>query len=471
MKSSIVLLTTLLFPLAAGLPAAPGAKPVKAVNSRSLVIYPAPEGVELSTDYKVEVNGQPVAVYTARVNDPPYEKNDYGGTYSFISFDFSGTAKVRIFGSRAVQGVQIRPLSKHIQSRAVNQTTAELTLTQPSNISFEPDGKRHPLLVFANPLEKDRPRKDDPNVIYFGPGLHKPEGSVIKVMSNQTLYLAGGSVVQAAIVVQDAENVTIRGRGILDGTPWPHAKGPAPRFVSLRQSKKIAVEGIILRGAYSWTLVPEGSEDITITNVKICGGRVYNDDGINPVNSRHIKIRNVFIRSDDDCIAMKGVRQELGDVDDIQIEDSTLWCDRARVTLLGHESRAPNMQNLTYRNLDIVHFVMTAFLLEPGEEMNLKNVLFEDIRIEGDGQKLLVGIRPTINQYMRTKVPGHIRNIQFKNIKLVGAPGDYTVGVDNYDEQYKAEGVTLEDVIILGEKVTQGSARIKTTKGAVVSVK
>jgi polygalacturonase len=470
-KSITGLVALSLFPLAAILPAVPAGKPVKAVNGRNLVIYPAPGGVEFSTDYSVEVNGNPVAVYTARVNDPPYNKLDYGGTYSFVSFDFRGRVKVRICGDRQVKAVQIRPLSKRIQSRALDSTTAELTLDRPANLSFEPEGKRHPLLVFANPMEQNRPRQGDPNVVYFGPGLHQPDGNVIRLKSNQTLYLAGGAVVQGAVVVQDAENVAIRGRGILDGSPWPHLKGPAPRLLGLRLSRKVAVEGIILRGSYAWTLVPEGCENVTITNVKICGGRVYNDDGINPVNTRHLSIRDCFIRSDDDCIALKGLRQEWGDVDDIRVEDTTLWCDRARVTLLGHESRAANMQNLLYRNIDIVHWAMTAFLLEPGEEMNLQNVRFEDIRIEGEGQRSLVGIRPTINQYMRTKLPGHIRNIQFKNIRLTGALGDYAIAVDNYDDKYRSEGVALEEVTILGEKLVQGSPRIRTSKGAAVSVK
>jgi len=95
----------------------------------------------------------------------------------------------------------------------------ELNLEKPCILSFEPEGKRHPLLIFANPIEADIPQRNDPNIIYYGPGIHKPAGSVINLKSNQTLYLAGGAVVQAGINVLDSENVTIRGRGILDGTP------------------------------------------------------------------------------------------------------------------------------------------------------------------------------------------------------------------------------------------------------------
>ena len=102
----------------------------------------------------------------------------------------------------------------------VDEKTTKITLDRPVKLILEANGKRHPLFILAHALEEDAPAADDPNVIYFGPGLHRPERGIVEVKSNQTLYLAGGAVVQAAILVNDAENVTIRGRGILDGSSF-----------------------------------------------------------------------------------------------------------------------------------------------------------------------------------------------------------------------------------------------------------
>ena len=71
----------------------------------------------------------------------------------------------------------------------------------------EPDGRKGPLLLFANPLETDTPKQGDPNVVYFGPGVHKPEK--IALQSGQTLYLAGGALVKAEVLAQGS-NITIR---------------------------------------------------------------------------------------------------------------------------------------------------------------------------------------------------------------------------------------------------------------------
>jgi len=49
-----------------------------------------------------------------------------------------------------------------------------LTLDAPRKLSIEPDGKKRPLLLFANPIEADAPKPGDPGVIFFGPGVDKP---------------------------------------------------------------------------------------------------------------------------------------------------------------------------------------------------------------------------------------------------------------------------------------------------------
>lgn len=427
-----------------------------------VITYPAPSEEALSDDYQVSVEGQEVDIYTARTLDPPFagKKWDFGGPYAFANFDMSGRVVVRIVSKRSLQNVIIRPISKGIQPILEDDHTMTLTLDRPEKLSIEPDGKNGPLLLFANPLEIDAPKPDDPGVIFFGPGLHKPEK--IMVRSNQTLYLAGGAVVKAEVSVEGA-NIRIRGRGILDGSDWEWRKGPVGNLIAIRNSQDVEISGITLRGSSHWTIVPRNCQRVTIRNVKLCNSRVQNDDGINPCNSQDVLITDCFIRSDDDCIALKGLdfSGENSSVEGIVVENSTLWCDRARIFLLGHESRAEFMRNVTLRNLDIVHFSMTPFLFEPGEDMRLENITVENVRIHGEGQRELIRLRPVVNQYMRNKVPGFIRNIQFRNVTLHGKPGEYLIQLNGPDAEHDVRDVTFEDVSILGSKLTGDSAEVR----------
>jgi len=430
---------------------------VSASAGAEVVTYPAPSE-EASDEYEVSVEGQQVDVYAARTLDPPFagKQWDFGGPYSFANFDMSGRVVVRIASKRSLRDVVIRPQSKGIKPVIEDDHTITLTLDKPQKLSIEPDGRSGPLLLFANPLEMDAPKPDDPGVVFFGPGLHKPEK--ITLRSDQTLYLSGGAVVKAEVFAE-GENIRICGRGILDGSDWEWRKGPVGNLIAIRNSQDMEISDITLRGSSHWTIVPRNSKGITIRNVKLCNSRVQNDDGINPCNSQDVLITDCFIRSDDDCVALKGLdfSAENSNVENIVVENSTLWCDRARIFLLGHESRAEYMRNVTLRNLDIIHFTMTPFLFEPGEDMRLEDITVEDIRIHGEGQREFIRLRPVVNQYMRNKVPGFIRNIHFRNVTIQGKPGEYMVQVIGADTQHDVRDVIFEDVSILGSMLTGDS--------------
>ena len=175
-------------------------------------------------------------------------------------------------------------------------------------------------------------------------------------------------------------------------------------------------------------------------------------------------ITDCFIRSDDDCVALKGLdfRGDNNNVEDITVENSTLWCDRARIFLLGHESRAEFMRNVTIRNLDIIHFTMTAFLLEPGEDMHLDDVAIQDVRIHGEGQRSLARLKPVVNQYMRKKVPGFVQNVRFEDVKVFGQPGDYLVQLEGADAEHNVRNVVFQNVSILDSPLTVESPHVQT---------
>jgi hypothetical protein len=426
-----------------------------------VAIYRAPEDEKLSTDYQLWVDGKQVDIYTARVLDPPFAGRqwDYGGPYSFANFDMAGEVKVRITSKRSLRDTIIRPVSKGVTPQFEDDHTLTIDLDRPRKLSIEPDGKNGPLLLFANPMEENPPQPDQANVVYFGPGVHRP--GKIEIGSGQTLYLAGGAVVKGGVIAQ-GDNIKICGRGILDGSDWQWRTGPTPTVIAIRGTN-IEVSGITIRGASHWTIVPRHSRHVTVRNVKLCNSRVQNDDGINPCNSQDVLITDCFIRSDDDCVALKGIDFDgtNNNVERITVENSILWCDRARIFLLGHESRAQFMRHVILRDLDIIHFTMTPFLFEPGEDMRLEGITIEDVRIHGEGQRELIRLRPVVNQYMRKQTPGTIANIRFKRVTLTGKPGEYLVQLSGADEQHVVNNVAFEKVSILGQSLTAKSENMK----------
>jgi len=109
---------------------------------------------------------------------------------------------------------------------------------------------------------------------------------------------------------------------------------------------------------------------------------------------------------------------------------------------------------------------MTPFLFEPGEEMSLENVNIEDIRLYGEGQREFIRLRPVVNQYMRNKVPGFIRNVTFQNVMIYGKSGEYLIQVDGPDPQYDVRDIIFQNVSILDLKININSPQVRIGENA-----
>ncbi|MDO5309879.1 MAG: glycosyl hydrolase family 28 protein [Planctomycetia bacterium] len=453
----------------------------------TVTLWHAPSEEPKSQLWKVvlENTNEELDVLTARTADPPFEKYNHGGEYGIVSLDANESVVLLIteLTGADLSNLRIRPDSKGIDFQRVDDHSVRVKIDQPCQLSVEYDGRNHPLLLFVNAPETIVPDQNNPNVVYYGPGIHEPKDSKIELTDNQHLYLAPGAIVKCGVHVTGS-NVSISGRGIIDSNSWDWGKGPTQFSLGIREAKHVSVDGIIIRGSSRWTLVPVGSEDVTINNVKICGGRVQNDDGINPCNTRRMKVTNTFVRSDDDCMALKGLGNELGNCEDIEVDNCVFWCDRARIVLMGHESRADYMRRITFRNIDVIHHRMPIFLLEPGEEMKIEDVTLEKIRVETNPDNeltedlkktieantrphdipgmptwLLVA-RPTINQYMHTQSPGHIKGLTYRDVTVTGAPAFCGVLVQGYDEEHRASDVLIDNVTLYSERLTDESARV-----------
>jgi hypothetical protein len=176
-------------------------------------------------------------------------------------FDFSGTVNVQITSSRPVSSVVVRPLRHGIEP-SVNGNTISFTLSRPLNLSVEINGDdRHNLHLFANPTETNAPSPSDPNVIYYGPGVHG-DGSEI-VVQNGNVYIAGGAVIYGGFALKGSGS--IRGRGIISGGRNSKCYGGGTTkyggYVNL-DGGVTNLEGFIILDNTSWMITVIDSESL-----------------------------------------------------------------------------------------------------------------------------------------------------------------------------------------------------------------
>ncbi|SFL46150.1 glycoside hydrolase family 28 protein [Halanaerobium salsuginis] len=113
---------------------------------------------------------------------------------------------------------------------------------------------------------------------------------------------------------KNIKNVTICGRGIIDGQGkrwWDNfldnkLEYPRPRTISFVDAEDILIEGIKIINSPAWTINPLKSKNITIEKVSIRNpADSPNTDGINPSSCQNVHIANCHIDVGDDCITIK----------------------------------------------------------------------------------------------------------------------------------------------------------------------
>ncbi len=464
-----------------------------AMGRAEVVTWPAPQGEPLSADYSVEVDGNAVPVY-------PVQTHLRDKKYSLAYFDFSGSVTVKIKSKLPLDHLAILP-AKYSIKPTVDHDEATFTTDKPFNISFEPTGADSPLLLFSNEIEKDAPKQGDPNVIYFGPGVHNP--GLIKLTTGQTLYIAGGAVVKGGIDAS-GDNIRIMGRGILDGSDWAHNAGPNDFMVNATDCNNLVIQDIILKGSYYWTVVPQRCDRVLIQNLRLAGSRVGNDDGVDPCNSSNVTIRGCFLRTDDDSISPKGTTRAGGEAtskacENILVEDCTFFVDFANVFRIATESSCPAVRNFTARNIDVIHFPVRpqveVFYLHPTNSLEMENLTFEDIRINSEGPMNLAKLTPQARAAITfrpietprpnniTSGPGrrgaggrgygefvvipadgpYIHNVIFKNIQVSGDPkaANGAVILTGLSAEHDVSGITFDNVMRCGQMLTLDSPGVQ----------
>jgi len=470
-------LTAFAFISAIFVPASSQASPVA---NETVRVYPAPPTEPLSQRFKVAVNGLDAPVYIAHVasigNLParmprrtdPFDRRDFTAPYlhaanppltdgeaAFAQFDIGGPVQVVVTCPEAVKNAKILPTASGIVPRVMgNQIT--FSIAKPSQLTLEINGDwNNSLNLFANPFETNVPNPRDPNVIYFTPGAHTITAPM-KIPSGKTIYLAGGAVVYgsvgpsgrgATVLDLSGDNITVRGRGVLDGSLIPKTNTGGSLVGA--HGNHIRIEGIVLRDACTWNVPIRHSTDVKVWNIKIFGWR-GNSDGVDIVNSQNVDVHDSFIRTFDDLVVVKTNDKGGPESRDITAERLVLWNEIAHALSVGAELQE-NVENVVFSDCDIIHDKGHDWLLRVfnGGSGTVEHLTFENIRIEEDRRPISLWIgRMKFNE---GEDVGHIKDVAFRNIQSPPPLLDRPVFLVGFDSEHLVEDVTFENVTFGGQ--------------------
>jgi hypothetical protein len=359
-----------------------------------VTVFPHPRAIESSPDYRVEVEGQEVFCYRDYRLDtdfPPSLFDMRVSPQAYAIFDFTGTVRVRVTVLsdliNSLDALEIRPLTAGIRAR-VAERTVEFVLDRPGDVTVDPQGTGLCVLhLFTNAPETDVPSPTDPDVIYFGPGVHDIDD--LELRSGHTLYLAGGAVLRpcpstlrrpdpeshytgrtyhAAVfgIRATGSGVRIRGRGVISGE-----RGlPAGRRFGLLQGSvmtDLRMEGVVFARATGWTVLLYDCRGSRLDRVRVLG-YFTNSDGICLHSCRNVTVRDCFVHTADDCYEVKSKGRGL------VFEQSQAWCDAGTAMGVTHEVDGLRADHVARPEIR---------LMDPSGEGLVRDIAFRNLTING----------------------------------------------------------------------------------------
>ncbi|WP_418698164.1 glycosyl hydrolase family 28 protein [Bacteroides sp.] len=386
-------------------------------------------------------------------------------TTYFTQLDMTSPVEVMVCFKETVRKVNIRPTHKNIDYTQKGDSIFFI-LNQPAYLSIEfNDDRFGNLQLFADAKAEGLPATDR-NVIRFARGYHDNyQGQkVMTVPSNTTVVLEEGAVLTFPLVISHAENVNILGRGQI--------RGVDDNAIQIAFSKNIYIDGISLVDHVHYAVSGGQSTGITIKNLKSFSSIIWSD-GIDLMSCSDVLIDNVFMRNSDDCIALYGHRWAYwGDSRNITVQNSILWADKAHpVNIASHgdieDGNGNFLEDYTFKNIDILEHHEQApiyqgcFAVTCGDNNTVRQLLFEDIRIENVEEGKLFYFAVQVNPEFNT-VPGKaIEDITVRNVTYTPEyPNRNKLGksvIKGFDNARRVKNFTIENVLVNGKEMTTES--------------
>lgn len=275
---------------------------------------------------------------------------------------------------------------------------------------------------------------------------------------------------QPLVSAANAEHITIRGGGTIDGNgkPWwdavyAHRAGahfPAamrPRLVFFDHCKHILIDNVTIQNSASWQVVPYYSNDVIIRDGRILApARSPNTDGIDPFSSTHVKISHMTIDVGDDNVAIKSGQPGSSGPDspstDIAITDCTFL--HGHGMSMGSEI-AGGVQRVRARH---IHFVGTGngVRIKSGRDRggDIGNFDFRDLTMDGVGTPIQITeyyprIPPHDTARPVTRLTPRFHDIRISNLKATGAK---EAGIVLGLPESPVIGLTFDHVAISAQK-------------------
>lgn len=336
------------------------------------------------------------------------------------------------------------------------------------------------------------------NIVYFPPGLYATKALYLR--NDMTLYLADGAVLQnitttgdvlsqvaelatiegsnrGYIVMNGVRNAKVMGRGTIDGNGVPlKESGKKMYLMKIENSTDCVVDGIIARDSVFWSTLVYRSDNISISNYKIINNRLsdtdYNEtDGVDFNNTTNSTLKNAFLYTGDDCMAVKS--DDIPDDDDFVTErlndpstgpyinvdnllHETIVCFSASAGCkVGTKTMGHTMNNIVFRDVDIVA-ANRGLVIDGADTASITGTVFENIRVEqiNSGRLIDFALKPEDITWRYTPGLATVTGVSVIDVTSEVSAQCRIAGNAHDGGEYFIDGVSFTNFVVEGNVIT-----------------
>jgi hypothetical protein len=240
-------------------------------------------------------------------------------------------------------------------------------------------------------------------------------------------------------------------------------------MMTIRNSRHVDIDGPIFINQPHGTMRCVNSQDLSERSIRTIGAGKWSD-GLGHFACERVSISDSFIRTSDDCVTFYNHRWDIwGDTRDVDVTGTTLWADIAHAVMIGIHGNTPSaahpkaevLERLRFTNLDILDHdeddpeYEGALGIMAGDDNLVRDVLFENIRVERIEEGKLFNLKIAYTAKYNTSPGLGVENITLRNIHYSGKGSPSASLITGRDAQRKVRNVVIDNVTVGGKKLTR----------------
>lgn len=242
------------------------------------------------------------------------------------------------------------------------------------------------------------------------------------------------------IIANNQHHIAITGQGIIDGqgedlikdiyrrlnagtlqdaewktvNPWNQLRpmeDNRPKLIEFKNCDSIQIKNITIKNGLCWIQNYKNCSNMVIDSIKVESVTYLNNDGIDLVDCKNVKLTNSFFNAADDGICLKSEDRN-GACENIYVDNCRVRSSASAVKF-GTASHGA-FKKITIRNISVYDTYRSAIAIETVDGATLEDIDIRDITATNTGNAIVIRLGHR-NQKVQA---GILRRIYIGNIKV-----------------------------------------------------